>query len=130
MIFWDTLIEMLAANVWQLVSLLISFLILKQVKDDIRPIFLALVGPLTKNAASNAIQWVKGILLAILSLLGALSEVSVTMKWVGVGILCKLVGPPIATIIALMNRSPVASAQPPPPVSTTPPFPKTPAAGP
>lgn len=123
---FQTVIEIVVANVWLLGGLLIALLILKQVKDDVRPIFVALVGPLTKNAATNALQWVNGILLAILSLLGALAEVSVTMKWVVVSILCKLAGPPIATIIALMNKSPInppAPVTPPVKAPTAPPFP-------
>lgn len=110
-ILFDTLVEALAANIWVLVGLLISLTIVKRVRDDIRPIFVAIVGPLAKNAGSNAIVWAQGILLAILSLLGALSEVAVTMHWIYIGILCKVSGPPIATIIALTKQSPVA--QPP-----------------
>ena len=108
-----TLLEMLIENVWILVGLLIALLILKQVKDDVRPIFISMVGPLAKNAGSNAVQWAQGILLAYLSLLGALAEVSITMHWVWVGIFCKVSGPPVATIIALVNKSPVNSSSSP-----------------
>lgn len=118
----QTLIEVLAANVWLLGGLLIALVILKQVKDDVRPIFISMVGPLTKQAQTNAVAWAQGILLSYLSLLGALAEVSVTMHWVWIGIFCKVSGPPVATVIALMNRSPVNSANS--TGSTNPPFPK------
>lgn len=119
----STLLVMFEENVWLLAGLLISLLILKQVKDDVRPIFISMVGPLAKNAGSNAVQWAQGILLAYLSLLGAAAEVSITMHWVWIGIFCKLSGPPVATIIALVNKSPVNSTSSVPPGSTTPPFP-------
>ncbi len=111
---------------WQLITLLIALLILKQVKDDVRPIFLSMVGPLTKQAQTNAIAWTVGIMLGVLSSLGALTEVATQMHWVYVAILCKVLGPGLATIVALIKQSPNS---PPAPGSTTPPFPVPPAAG-
>lgn len=107
-ILFETLLQIAVDNIWLLGGLMISLLILKKVKDDVRPIFIALVDPLKKNASSNAVQWAQGILLAYLSLLGALAEVSITMHWVLAGIFCKLSGPPVATIIALVNKSPIS----------------------
>lgn len=129
---WATIVELLAANVWPLVGLLFGFLILKQVKDDVRPIFSAMVGPLAKQAQTNAIAWTIGIMLGVLSSLGALTEVATTMHWVYVAIACKVLGPGLATIVALVKQSPVPPAPiaaPPAPLpagSTNPPFPKSP----
>lgn len=111
----NVLVLILAENIWPLVGVLIALLILKQVKDDIRPIFVGMVGPLAKQAQSNAISWVTGIFLATLSMLGALNEVATTMHWTYVGIACKVFGPPLATVIALIKQSPVSAPPPPPP---------------
>ncbi len=59
----DFVVEILATNVWQLIGIMFGLLILKQVKADIRPIFLGMVGPLTKQAQSNAAAWAVGIML-------------------------------------------------------------------
>lgn len=122
---FNALVLMLASNVWPLTGLLIALLILKKIKDDVRPIFLKMVDPLARQAQSNAVAWAVGILLAILSMLGALTEVAQQQGWVWVGIACKVLGPPIATIVALTRQSP-ANPPPPPTGATTYPF-QTPA---
>lgn len=129
---WAAIVETLAANIWPLCFLLVAFLVLKQVKDDVRPIFTAMMGPITKQAQTNAIAWALGMALGVLSSLSALTEVAQTMHWVYVAIACKVLGPGLATIVALVKQSPVAptppaAATPPPPApsgSTNPPFPK------
>ncbi len=40
--------------VWPLSFILISLLVLKQLKDDVRPIFVSMVGPLAQQAHANA----------------------------------------------------------------------------
>ncbi len=127
----DTVLQFLSAlleaDVWPLTGLLIALLILKQVKDDVRPIFLALVGPLQKQAQSNAVAWAVGIMLGVLSSLGALTEVAAAQHWVYVGIICKVIGPGLATIVALIKQSPVPpDLKPAPTGTTTPPFSATP----
>lgn len=128
---WAAIVESLGALVWPLAFLLVALLILKQVKDDVRPIFIGMIGPLAKQAQTNAVAWTIGIMLGVLSSLGALTEVATTMHWVYVAIACKVLGPGLATIVALVKQSPVASAPlvtlPPaaaPTGSTNPPFPK------
>lgn len=115
---------------WQLLTLLIALLLLKQIKDDIRPIFQAMVGPLTRQAQTNAIAWTIGIMLGVLSSLGALTEVAAQMHWVYVAIACKVLGPGLATIVALVKQAPTAAAAPAPVIpkpaassATTAPFP-------
>ncbi len=100
-------VQILAANVWPLVGLLVSLIILKQIKDDIRPIFGAMVAPLAKQAQVNAVAWTVGIMLGVLSSLGALTEVATQMQWTYVAIACKVLGPGLATIVALIKQSPV-----------------------
>jgi hypothetical protein len=111
----DILVVMLVDHVWQLAFLLPVLLVLKQVKDDVRPIFVGMVGPLAKQAQSNALSWSVGIMLGVLSSLGALTEVATQMHWVYVAIGCKVLGPGLATIVALVKQSP---ATPPTPVAT------------
>lgn len=108
--------DIFAANslVWPLAFLLISLLILKQVKDDVRPIFLGMVAPLAKQAQTNAVAWTVGLMLGVLSSLGALTEVATTMHWTYVAIGCKVLGPGLATIVALIKQSPVAPVALPP----------------
>lgn len=126
---WAAIVETLAANIWPLAFLLVAFLILKQVKDDVRPIFTAMMGPITKQAQTNAIAWALGMALGVLSSLSALTEVAQQMHWVYVAIACKVLGPGLATIVALVKQSPVAptppssSPTPPPTGSTAAPFP-------
>lgn len=125
---WDAIIESLSVLVWPLIGILFGLLILKQLKDDVRPIFLSMVGPLAKQAQTNAIAWATGIMLGVLSSLGALTEVAAQMKWVWVGILCKVLGPGLATIVALIKQSPVTetSGTPPPFTVVKPPPPAQP----
>ena len=93
--------------VWPLSFLLIALLILKRVQDDVRPIFLGMVGPLAKQAQTNAVAWTVGLMLGVLSSLGALTEVATQMQWTYVAIACKVLGPGLATIVALIKQSPV-----------------------
>lgn len=119
------LAAILAPLVWPLIGLLIALLILKQVKDDVRPIFIAMVGPLAKQAQTNATAWVVGMMLAVLSSMGALAEVALQMGWIYVSIACKVLGPGLATIVALVKQSPIPP-QPTAPTQTAAPF-QTPA---
>lgn len=117
MSYLNILVETLAANIWPLSFLLVALVILRRIRDDVRPIFLGMVAPLTKQAQTNAVAWTVGIMLGILSSLGALTEVANTQHWVFVANFCKVLGPGLATIVALIKQSPM-----PPPSQTTPPF--------
>ena len=117
----DTLLEILAFNIWQLSFILIALIILKRIKDDIRPIFIGMVTPLTKQAQTNAVAWAVGIMLGTLASMGALVEVASQMGWVYVAIACKVSSPFLATIVALIKQSP--TTLPPSSGNTQPPFP-------
>lgn len=54
MLYLDTLVEMLAANIWPLFLFLLALLVLRQIKEDVRPIFVNIVSGVAKNAQSNA----------------------------------------------------------------------------
>lgn len=92
--------------VWPLTFLLIALLILKRIRDDVRPIFRAMVDPLAKQAQTNAVAWAIGIMLGIQSSMGALKEVADAMGWIVVANMCKIVGPGLCTIVALIMKSP------------------------
>jgi len=100
--------DLFAANsiVWPLAFLLIALVILKRIREDVRPIFRAMVDPLTKQAQTNAVAWAIGIMLGIQSSLGALKEVADAQNWIVVASTCKIVGPGLCTIVALILRSP------------------------
>lgn len=117
----STLADILTPLVWPLIGLLIALLVLKQVKDDVRPIFLAMVNPLARQAQTNATAWAVGMMLAVLSSMGALTEVATQMGWTYVAIACKVIGPGLATIVALIKQSPIQQT---PPTNTKPPFPQ------
>ena len=123
-IFFETVLHVLVDNIYIIASLLPILLVLKQVKDDVRPIFVGMVGPLAKQAQVNAAQWAIGIMLGIQASLGAMVEVAIQQQWVYVGIVCKVLGPGLSTIIALILRSPVNETKPVAPStgSTIPPF--------
>ena len=101
--------------VWPMTFLLVALLILRQIRDDVRPIFRAMVDPLTKQAQTNAVAWSIGIMLGNQSSLGALKEVADAQHWVVVANSCKIVGPGLCTIVALILRSPTEKRLPEPP---------------
>lgn len=109
-----------------MLGFLAALVIYRSIRNDIRPIFMGMVDPLRKQAQTNAVAWVVGMMLGILSSLGALVEVAQQMHWVYIGIMCKVLGPGLATIVALIKQSPV---QPMPPPST-PPLPPPPSPSP
>lgn len=108
------LADIFSANsiVWPMTFLLIALIILRQIRDDVRPIFRAMVDPLTKQAQTNAVAWAIGIMLGIQSSLGALKEVADAQQWVVVANTCKIVGPGLCTIVALILRSPTEKRPP------------------
>lgn len=42
---------------WPLVFLLVALLVLRHLRDEVKPVFSSIVGGLSKNAASNATQY-------------------------------------------------------------------------
>lgn len=119
----DAVTTTLIANATPLSIILIGLLVLKQLRDDIRPIFLSMVQPLQRQAQTNAVAWAIGIMLGTLASMGALVEVATQMHWVAVANICKVTSPFLATIVALIKQSPAGSApQPTSSNATTPPF--------
>ena len=107
--------------VWPLCFLLISLLILRQLRDDVRPIFTGMVSALASQSQKNAMAWAIGMMLGTVASLQAVVEVAQQMHWLYIGALAKVMQPGLAAIIAYVTKSPIGPA--PQPSTTTPPFP-------
>lgn len=114
-----------AANslVWPLSFILISLLLLRQLRDDVRPIFSGMIGTLAKQSSNNAVAWAVGIMMGLLGSLEALGEVAQQMHWLYLAAFAKVLQPGLAAIVSYIMASP--AQKPPVPSSTTPPFPST-----
>lgn len=101
--------DALAANsiVWPLCFLLFGLLVLRQVRDDVRPIFRGIVGGLAAKAQSNAVQWAIGLMMATLGSMQALISVAQKMGWVYVEMIATIAAPFIATLVTLSMKSPI-----------------------
>lgn len=117
-----TVEQLFAANsmVWPLAFLLIALLILRQLKEDVRPIFVSMLGSLHQHSARNAVAWAFAIMTATLASLQALQEVASQMGWVYVQVTAKVLQPGLAVLVAYGRPSPVGGIQT--PTGTTPPF--------
>lgn len=105
--------------IWPLVFLLIALIILKQVKDEVKPIFTGMVSSLATQSKVNAMQWALGMMLGTVASLQAVVEVATQMHWVYIGALAKVLQPGMAAVIAFVTKSPSESK----PKPTNPPFP-------
>lgn len=116
----NTAAGIFAANslVWPLSFILISLLVLRQLRDDVRPIFNGMVGALSTQATRNAVAWAVGIMMGTLASLQAMSEVAHQMQWPYIEALAKILQPGLAAVVAYIMASPTQK-----PSSTTPPFP-------
>lgn len=101
--------DILAANslVWPLCFLLFGLLVLRQVRDDVRPIFRGIVGGLAAKAQSNAVQWAVGLMMATLGSMQALIEVAHAMNWPAVEAAAKIATPFIAGLVTFSMKSPL-----------------------
>lgn len=110
--------------VWPLCFLLVSLIVLRQLRDDVRPIFVNVVAGVAKNAQGNAIFYALAMMIGTLSSLQALADVAREMHWGYVEAFAKILQPGLAAVVGLMMRTPgnisVATA----PTGTEPPFPK------
>lgn len=97
--------------VWPLCFLLISLLVLKQVRDDVRPIFRGIIGGLAVRAQNNAVEWAMLLAVATLGSTQALIDVAHTNGWVFVESFAKVATPFLAGIVAGARISPLT--QPP-----------------
>lgn len=118
--------DFLAANslVWPLTTILFGLMMLRWIKRDFQPIFTVMLGPLKKQAESNAMAWIVGMMLATLATLQALSEAAQQMGWIWLSVSCKILQPGLATFIAFVRPSPVGgppSTEPVPVVVVQPP---------
>lgn len=93
--------------VWPLVFLLIALTVLKQVRDDVRPIFRGIVGGLAVKAQSNAVAWALLISVATLGAMQSLIEVAHANSWVFVESFAKVATPFLAGLVAGARVSPV-----------------------
>lgn len=114
--------DILAANslVWPLCFLLFGLLVLRQVRDDVRPIFRGIVGGLAAKAQSNAVRWAIGLMMATLGSMQATIDVAHAMGWVYVEMAAKIAAPFIATLVTLSMKSPLNEQQALPPADTRP----------
>lgn len=107
------LADTLAPLVWPLCFLLVALLVLKQVKDDVRPIFIRMVDPLAKQAQENASDIGRAFLFGASASLAAWYDVfsqvdAVTMKgmtaWQLSALLAKVANPFIVAFLATLVK--------------------------
>lgn len=110
--------------VWPLCFLFIALLVLRQLKEDVRPIFVGMVGTLQVQSSKYAFAWMFALLTATLASLQALQEVAQQLHWIYIGVIAKVMQPGLAVLVAYGRQGPN------PPANgstggTNPPFPKT-----
>lgn len=100
--------DFLAANslVWPLCFLLMSLLILRQLRDDVRPIVHGMTGALAAQAARYSAAWAMAGLYACAASFQALAEVAAQLGWVYVAAFAKVTQPAFVAIIAFVSKSP------------------------
>ncbi len=96
--------------------ILIALILLRQLRDEVRPIFSGMIGTLAKQSSSNAVAWAVGIMMGTLASLQALGEVAQQLHWIYVAAFAKVLQPGLAGIVAYIMASP---AQKPPTPPTT-----------
>lgn len=106
--------------VWPLSFLLVSLIVLKRLRDDIRPIFVNVIAGVAKSAQSNAIFYALAAMIGTLSSLQALADVARDLHWVYVEAATKILQPGLAAVVGLMLKAPGTISVP---AGTTPPFP-------
>jgi hypothetical protein len=93
--------------VWPLCFLLISLLVLKQVRDDVRPIFRGIIGGLAVRAQNNAVEWAMLLAVATLGSFQSLIDVAHANGWTFVESFSKVAAPFLAGIVAGARISPL-----------------------
>jgi len=114
--------DIFSANslVWPLCFLLLSLVLLRQLREDVRPIFRGMVGSLATQSSKNATAWALGMMVGTLGSLQALGEVADKMQWPYVSAFAKILQPGLAAVLGYIMASP---AQKPTVSSTNPPIP-------
>lgn len=107
--------------VWPLCFLLVSLIVLRKLREDVRPIFVNVVAGVAKNAQGNALFYAMAMMIGTLSSLQALADVAREFHWMYVSAGAKILQPGLAAVVGLMMRTPgnitVPAGSP-----TTPPF--------
>jgi signal transduction histidine kinase len=97
--------------IWPLCFLLIILFVLRQVRDDVKPIFQGMIGTLATQSQSNAVGWALGILIATLGSLQALGEVAHAMNWKYIEAAAKVLQPGLAALLGYIMASPAQKAK-------------------
>ena len=109
--------------VWPLAFVLVSLFILRQLRDEVRPIFINVVGGVASNAKQYSLMYAMAFIYASAASLQALAEVATSFGWVHVAAFAKVAQPGIVAIIAYVTKPPsFTQAAPDKPTPTNPPF--------
>ncbi len=104
--------------VWPLTFLLVSLFILRRIEEDLRPVFRNVVNGVASSAQSNALRYAMAMMLASLSAMQALGDVSRELGWVYVEAFAKVAQPALAAVVGYIIKS--DGATPSTPVVTKP----------
>lgn len=92
--------------VWPLTFLLLALIVLRKVGDDMRPVFVGVVGGVAQNAKQYSLMYAMGALYATGSSLQALGEVATSFQWIYVAAFAKVAQPGVIAIIAYVTKPP------------------------
>lgn len=115
----NTLIEILETNVWPLSFLLVTLIVMRQLREDLNPIFRGMVGTLAVESTQNSFEWMLMILTAVMASLQAIQEVAQQNHWIWLGFLAKVLQPGLGVIVAIGNRMLNRKMNPKVPTGTT-----------
>jgi hypothetical protein len=110
--------EILSPAIWPLTFILVSLFILRQIRQDVNPIFKGVIGGLAQHSTKYALAYAMASLYAAAASLQALAEVATQFHWVYLAAAAKVMQPGIVAVIAYITKGP--SAEP----SETSPAPK------
>jgi hypothetical protein len=115
------------AYVWPLSFILVALFVLRQIGEKVEPVFTSVIGGLSKNASSNAVEYAKAIGFGLSASFSAFydvfgnttaAEIS-AMSWHGyAGLWTKVLNPFLVAILAYASQSNFKK----PTGATTPPF--------
>lgn len=92
--------------VWPLTFLLLALFVLRKVGDDMRPVFVGVVGGVAQNAKQYSLMYAMGALYATGASLQALGEVATQFDWIYVAAFAKVAQPGVIAIIAYVTKPP------------------------
>ena len=118
MTFADTL-----PLIWPLAFILVALFVLRQVRDDVRPIFVNVVSGVAVNAKQYSLMYAMAFMYASSASLQALGEVAIAFGWIHVAAFAKVAQPGMIAVIAYVTKPPqFTQAAPDKPTPTNPPF--------